>query len=207
MVSNSANNSYLSSNQKILLFGKWSFDDIKIEDPGLARYICLKPIYIPHSGGRHAKERFKKSTVSIVERLVNNLMHKPGTKNPGKNSGKKILAINIVKHAFDIIYLKTGKNPIQVLVKAIENAGPREETTRIAYGGVVYHVSVDVAPQRRVDLALRHIAQGARLMTFRSPKPIEECLADEIISTANNDPKSYAIQKKDEIERIAFASR
>ncbi len=202
-----SNNLPLGNSQKILLFGKWSFDDIKIEDPGLTRYICLKPIYIPHSGGRHAKERFKKSTISIVERLVNNLMHKPGTKNPGKNSGKKVLAINIVKHAFDIIYLKTGKNPIQVLVRALENAGPREETTRIAYGGVVYHVSVDVAPQRRVDLALRHIAQGARLMTFRSPKPIEECLADEIILTANNDPKSYAIQKKDEIERIAFASR
>jgi small subunit ribosomal protein S7 len=202
-----SNNSSLSSDQKILLFGKWSFNDVRVEDPGLARYICLKPVFIPHSGGRHAKERFKKSTISIVERLVNNLMHKPGTKNPGKNSGKKILAINIVKHAFDIIYLKTGRNPIQILVKAIENAGPREETTRIAYGGVVYHVSVDVAPQRRLDLALRHIAQGARAMAFRNPKPIEECLADELILAATNDPKSYAIQKKDEIERIAFASR
>jgi small subunit ribosomal protein S7 len=202
-----SNNSSLGSDQKILLFGKWSFSDVRVEDPGLARYICLKPVFIPHSGGRHAKERFKKSTISIVERLVNNLMHKPGTKNPGKNSGKKILAINIVKHAFDIIYLKTGRNPIQILVKAIENAGPREETTRIAYGGVVYHVSVDVAPQRRLDLALRHIAQGARAMAFRNPKPIEECLADELILAATNDPKSYAIQKKDEIERIAFASR
>lgn len=208
MVSNNSSLNTTNNDQKrILLFGKWPFDDVKVEDPGLTKYICLKPIYIPHSGGRHAKERFKKSTISIVERLVNNLMHKPGTKNPGKNSGKKILAINIVKHAFDIIYLKTGKNPMQVLVEAIENAGPREETTRIAYGGVVYHVSVDVAPQRRVDLALRHITQGARMATFRSPKPIEECLADEIILAANNDPRSYAIQKKDEIERIAFASR
>ncbi|RLF24221.1 MAG: 30S ribosomal protein S7 [Thermoprotei archaeon] len=186
---------------EIKLFGKWSYEDIEIRDPGLRRYICLKPVYLPHTGGRHAKKRFGKAEVPIVERLINKLMR------PGKNTGKKHLAYNIVKRAFDIIYLRTGENPLQVLVRAIENAAPREETTRIAYGGIVYHVAVDVSPQRRVDLALRFITEGARQAAFSNPKSIEECLAEEIILAAKNDPRSYAIRQKDEIERIALASR
>jgi len=186
---------------EIKLFGKWTFHDVEIKDPGLKRYVCLKPIFLPHTEGRHEHKRFGKADVPIVERLINNLMK------PGKNAGKKILAMNIVKNAFEIVHLKTGKNPIQVLVEAIEKAGPREETTRIAYGGIVYHQSVDVSPQRRVDLALRWLTEGARLASFSNPKTIDECLADEIIAAAQGDPKSYAIAKKDEIERIAMSSR
>ena len=126
---------------------------------------------------------------------------------PGRNTGKKHLAYSIVKLAFDLIHLKTGENPIQVLVRAIENAAPREETTRIMYGGIIYHVAVDVSPQRRVDLALRNLVDGAKLASFRSQKSIEECLADELIAAASNDPKSYAIAKKEETERIALSSR
>ena len=144
---------------KIKLFGKWDFEEVKVEDIGLARYISLKPVFIPHSGGRHEYQRFKKSEVNIVERLVNHLMR------PGKNGGKKARAIQIVKNAFEIIHLKTGENPIQVLVKAIENAAPCEDTTRISYGGIVYHVAVDVSPQRRVDLALRFITDAARIIS------------------------------------------
>jgi len=187
--------------EEVKLFGKWSYDNIVVRDPSLKRYICLKPVYLPHTGGRHEHRRFGKAEVPIVERLINKLMQ------PGRNTGKKHLAYNIVKKAFDLIYLKTGENPLQVLVRAIENAAPREETTRIMYGGIIYHVAVDVAPQRRVDLALRHIAEGARLKAFNNPTPIEEALAEEIILAANNDPKSYAIQKKEEIERIALSSR
>jgi len=186
---------------EIKLFGKWTFHDVEVKDPGLKRYICLKPVFLPHTEGRHEHKRFGKADVPIVERLINDLMR------PGKNAGKKILATNIVKNAFEIIHLKTGKNPIQVLVEAIEKAAPREETTRIAYGGIVYHQSVDVAPQRRVDLALRWLTEGARMASFSNPKTIDECLADEIIAAAQGDPKSYAISKKDEIERIAMSSR
>lgn len=187
--------------KEIKLFNKWTFYDIEVKDPGLKRYICLKPVFFPHTEGRHEHKRFGKAEVPIVERLINKLMR------PGKNAGKKMLATNIVKNAFEIIYLKTSRNPIQVLVEAIERASPREETTRIAYGGIVYHQSVDVSPQRRVDLALRWLTEGARLASFGNPKTIDECLADEIIAAAQGDPKSYAIAKKDEIERIAMASR
>jgi len=158
-------------------------------------------MFLPHSGGRHEHRRFGKAKVFIVERLINRMMR------PGKNAGKKILATNIVKNAFEIIHLKTGENPIQVLVRAIENAAPREEITRISYGGIVYPQSVDASPQRRVDLALRFITDGARLASFSNIKPIDECLADEIIAAANYDPKSYAIQRKEEVERIAMSAR
>jgi small subunit ribosomal protein S7 len=126
---------------------------------------------------------------------------------PGKNSGKKAKASNIVKQAFDIINLRTGKNPIEVLVKAVENAAPCEDTTRVSYGGVVYHLSVDIAPQRRIDLAIRHITEGARAATLNNPKPIQETLADELILASNKDIKSAGVAKRNEIERVAQSSR
>ena len=186
---------------EIKLFQKWSFKDIKVIDIGLQRYLNLTPMVAPHSMGRHEHQRFRKANVNIVERLINNLMR------PGKNAGKKAKTTNIVKQAFEIISLRTGKNPIEIMVKAVENASPCEDTTRISYGGVVYHLSVDVAPQRRIDLAIRHISEGARAASLNTPKSIEECVADELTLAANKDIKSYAISKRNEIERVAQSSR
>src|SRR5438445_12065686 len=112
--------------------------------------------------------------------------------------GKKVNDINTVKVSFYIIHLKTAKNSVEVLIRAIENASPNEDTTRIVYGGVVYHVSVDVAPLRRVDLALRFIAEGVRESSYSNPQTIEEALAKEIVSAATNDMSSHAIKKKNE---------
>jgi small subunit ribosomal protein S7 len=186
---------------EIKLFQKWSFKDIQVADIGLKRYLNLTPMVAPHSMGRHEHQRFRKAKVNIVERLINNLMR------PGKNAGKKAKTTNIVKQAFEIINLRTGKNPIEILVKAVENASPCEDTTRISYGGVVYHLSVDVAPQRRIDLAIRHISEGARAASINTPRSIEECVADELTLAANKDIKSYAISKRNEIERVAQSSR
>ncbi|BFH73302.1 30S ribosomal protein S7 [Sulfurisphaera javensis] len=192
--------SFEVSSIDLKVFGKWD-TKVEVRDPSLKKYIGLMPVYLPHTGGRHEHRRFGKAKLPIVERLINNVMR------PGRNKGKKMLAYNIVKTAFDIIALKTNQNPIQVLVRAIENSAPREEVTRIMYGGIVYYVAVDVSPQRRVDLALRHLVMGAKDSSFNNPKPIEEALAEEIIAAANNDPKSFAIRKKEEIERIALSSR
>ncbi len=186
---------------EINLFGKWSFKDIKVNDLGLSRYIPLKPVAVPHSMGRHEHKRFRKANVNIVERLINNVMR------PGKNAGKKAKAINIVKHAFEIMHLRTGRNPIEILVKAVENSAPCEDTTRLSYGGIVYHLSVDVSPQRRVDLALRHLCEGARKTSMHNPRPIVECLAEELILASKHDTKSHAVSKRHEMERIAQASR
>jgi small subunit ribosomal protein S5e len=62
-----------------------------------------------HTAGRYAKKQFAKSRMPIVERLVNALMMN------GRNNGKKIMAVRIVQHAFEIIHLVTEQNPIQVL--------------------------------------------------------------------------------------------
>ncbi len=187
--------------QEIKLFQKWSFKETKVEDIGLQRYLNLTPMVTPHSMGRHEHQRFRKAKVNIVERLINNIMR------PGKNSGKKAKAANIVKEAFEIINVKTGKNPIEVLVKAVENSAPCEDTTRISYGGVVYHLSVDVAPQRRIDLAIRHITEGARAASANNPRSIQETLADELVLAANKDIKSAGVAKRNEIERVAQSSR
>ena len=187
--------------KEVKLFGEWSFKGVEVKDLGLQRYVSLKPVVIPHSMGRHEHKRFRKANINIVERLANNLMR------PGKNAGKKAKVMNMVHHAFEIVSLRTGKNPIEVLVSAVENSAPCEDTTRISMGGIVYHLSVDVAPQRRVDLALRHLADGARQAAVNNPRSIEECLAEELVLAGNNDMKSFAVAKRHEIERVAQASR
>ncbi len=183
------------------LFGKWSLSGIEVQDIGLKRYISLLPVYTPHSMGRHEHGRFRKAEVNIVERLVNNLMR------PGRAAGKKERAVNVVRNAFEIISLRTGQNPIGVLTKAVENSAPCEDTTRLSYGGIVYHMAVDVAPQRRVDVALRLLTEGARKASLYNPRTLEECLAEELILASGKDVRSYAISKRNEIERVARSSR
>lgn len=191
----------VEESQTIRLFLKWVFDGVEVQDPGLKQYIQLRPIYVPHSGGRHEHKRFEKSKANIVERLTNNMMRH------GRNCGKKAKAISIVKMAFEIMNLRTGSNPIQILVDAIENSAPCEDTTRIGFGGIVYHRAVDISPQRRVDLALRFLTEGARRAAFSNKKTIEECLADELIAAAEGDTRSHAVSRRDEVERVALASR
>lgn len=195
--------------EKLLLFNKWDMENVEIKDIGLKHIISLKPTVIPVSLGRHEHQKFKKIEINIVERLVNNLMHfgKKHAKNTGRMGGKKQRAINIVKTSFDIIYLRTRNNPVEVLVRAVENCSPNEDITRISYGGVVYHLSVDISPLRRTDLALRFISEGSRESSFSNPKSIEEHLAEEIILASTKDNNSYAIRKKNEQERIAMSSR
>ena len=199
----------------IKLFDKWDYD-VEVLDTGLQPYICLDPMIVPHSGGKHAKKKFwKTEKTNIVERLVNKIMRSAqGSKKfSGKylrgagSTGKKTLAIKIVEEAFEKIHKKTNDNPVQVLVDAVQNAASREETTTIIYGGVRYHQSVDISPQRRVDLGLKNITIAAYANAFNTKNDIVDCLVEEIVNAANNDPKSYAIKKKEEAERIAQSSR
>lgn len=150
------------------VFDSWELEEVKVEDLGLVNYICLDEIMVPHTMGRHVKRQFAKSRVSIVERLMNKIMRTE------RNSGKKNKAYNIVKEAFTVINQRTKENPVQILVKAVENSAPREETTRIKYGGIGYQVAVDIAPQRRVDLAIGFITRGALQSAFKRKKnPLE----------------------------------
>ncbi len=183
------------------LFDKWESTEVEVRDIGLQRYINITPVILPYSGGKHARQQFNKSNQHIVERLINKMMLSE------HNTGKKMTTYKIVSGAFDIINKKTKENPIQVLVNAIINAGPREETVRLKYGGIAVPKAVDSAPQRRVDIALKLIAQGAQKSAFKSRRPIEETLANELIAAANYDVKSYSINKKEGKERVAKAAR
>jgi len=199
----------MAETQNLLLFRKWDLSGIEVQDPGLKTAISLKTTIIPLTFGRSALKRFNKADVNLVERLENKIMHfgKKYAKNTGRMGGKKIRVLNTVKAAFQIIHLKTGKNPVEVLVRAVEYSAPNEDTTRIVYGGTVYHVSVDVSPLRRVDLALRFITDGVKEATFSNPKAIEEYLAEHLIMAAGNNPNAPSVKKKNELERIAQASR
>jgi small subunit ribosomal protein S7 len=203
----------MSKSQKdIKLFDLWSFNGVEINDPTLEKYINLKPIIIPQSCGRHEHRRFwKSSRVNVVERFINRLLA-PGfisSKIRGHkssyNAGKKNKLIKSMKAAFTEV--NTGKNPIQILVDAICNSAPREEVTRIAMGGISYSSAVDVAPQRRVDLAIKYLVQAIGTRSHSSENIFEANIAQELITASNNSQDSRAIKRKDEIERIAVSAR
>lgn len=163
------------------LFGKWSFEECEVKDISLEDYIACKPKYaqfLPHSQGRWQKKRFRKAQCPIVERLVCSMMRY------GRNNGKKLMAVRIVKHSFEIIHLLTDQNPVQVYVDAVINCGPREDSTRVGGGGAVRRQACDVSPLRRVNTAIYLMTTGAREASFRNIKTIAECLADEIMNAA-----------------------
>lgn len=196
----------------IKIFDRWDVEGIKVEDPGLVSYITLEPRIFPKTGARYAGNRFHKSKIFIVERLINKMMI-PGHKgkkhyiSSGHISGKGQKVYDIVFDAFKKIELKTKQNPVKVFVQALVNAAPREEIITIEYGGARYPKAVECAPQRRIDIALRYFTQGAYQKAFNSKKDIKDCLADEIINAYNLSNTSLAIAKKLEIERQADSSR
>merc|ERR1712226_892142 len=149
---------------EVRLFNKWNCDEINVSDMSLQDYIAVKEKsakFLPHSAGRYAVKRFRKAQCPIVKRLTNSLMMH------GRNNGKKLMAVRIVRHAFEIIHLLTGDNPLQVLCDAIINSGPREDSTRIGRAGTVRRQAVDVAPLRRVNQAIWLCCTGAREASFR----------------------------------------
>lgn len=93
----------------------------------------------------------------------------------GRNNGKKQMAVRIVAHAFEIVHLLTDQNPIQVLVDAIVNTGPREDSTRIGSQGTVRRQAVDVSPLRRVNQAIALITIGVRPPVPLCPPAFTSC--------------------------------
>jgi hypothetical protein len=82
-----------------------ALDSIGVEDANLltrlhkySDYIQIRnPVYIPHTAGRYAAKRFRKAQCPIIERLTNSLMMN------GRNNGKKLMAVRIVAHSFEIV--------------------------------------------------------------------------------------------------------
>jgi len=198
---------------ELKLFNRWSFEGIQIKDVGLKPYINLKPVVIPKSGGRYSQQKFYKSKMNIVERLLNKLMV-PGHRGKkhlltsGRNTGKTQTILNIIKEVFEKLEKKTNKSPIGVLIGAIENAALREEITSYQMGGTMVRKAVCTSPQRRVDLALTVIVQSAYRRAFGKKITMADALVNEIFFAYQNDAsKSEAIKEKERIEREASGAR
>jgi small subunit ribosomal protein S7 len=198
------------------LFGKYSLEGLEIKDKSLAQVISLKSVFVPHTFGRHSRKSLGKMQVNLVERLANKLMRGgTGEKTSGKvirtrgqMQGKKLKALKVMEEALGLVEAEAKRNPIQVLIEAVQNSAPREDTTRVSYGGVSYQIAVDISATRRLDMALRNMALAALMQTFNKPKSLARSLADEIVNTAKGDIQtSYAMKKRDETERMARSAR
>lgn len=181
------------------LFGKWDLTEVEIEDTTLEKYINLDAFQIPHTGGRHSKKRFGRRNLTIIERFINNLMRSE------KYTGKKAQAYTVMKNAFEIINSKKKINPAQVMVQAVENSAPRAAVVSLRYGGIRVYSGVDVSPTRRVDTAIRNLCIGA-LQSSKKQRSIEKSLSRELMLASEGNPDSYAIGKKEELERQAEAA-
>jgi len=181
------------------LFGKWDLTEVVINDTTLEKYINLDAFQIPHTGGRHSKKRFGRRDLTVIERFINNFMRTE------KYTGKKAQAYNVMKNAFDIINSKKKTNPAQVMVQALENSAPRAAVISLRYGGIRVYSGVDVSPTRRVDTAIRNLCIGA-LQSAKKQRSIEKSLSRELMLASEGNPDSYAVGKKEELERQAEAA-
>jgi len=198
--------------KNIKLFKRWPIEGVVVNDPSLKSYINLSSVYVPYTAGRNIAKQFWKSKKSIIERLATKLMT-PGHKGKkhywtsGPNTGKVATHYKILIKTFGAIESKTKQNPIQVLVRALEEGTPREGVAHIEYGGVRYPKAADMSPQKRVDMALRWMVQGAFVKSVKGKAHMWNSLADEIIAASQADVKSNCITKRTELERQAAASR
>jgi small subunit ribosomal protein S7 len=195
------------------IFERWEIEDLKVKDPGLERYINIKPVIIPKSGGKYASQPFHRSKMNIIERLITKLMV-PGHRGKkhritsGRAAGKYFTNFKIVKDAFEKIEKVTKKNPVEIFIRGIENAALREEIAAYQVGGIIVRRAVITSPQRRVDVALKTIVQAAYRKSFGKKASMASALANEIIAAAANDSsKSESVKEKERIEREAEGSR
>merc|ERR1712159_918325 len=190
------NEAFDSSNfaTKPLLFGKWNYEDLNISDKTMEIYISVhtskQKVFVPHTAGRYQLKRFRKASMPLIERLMGSVAFH------GRNTGKKLKAMRIVQQALDIINHHTGENPIQVLIDAITNCGPREDSAKAGNGGVVKRTAVDVSSFRRVNQGIYFIAGAARNKGLRTIKQMAEILADEIMAASKNSPNCAACKKR-----------
>lgn len=193
------------------LFDLFDVSQVTVNDPGLKRYINLSPMILPKNRGRE-RTRFASEKINVVERIIN-LMQVPGHR--GKKhkimtfhaTGKWSKEATTLLKALKMIEKKTGKNPVQVLVTAVEKSAPRDEITSIEYGGARYPQAVDVSPSRRLNLAVRNIVHGAQDKSFGKKTAFATALADELINASNDSNESFSLTKRIDTEKMADSAR
>lgn len=117
-------------------------------------------------------------------------------------NGKKSTVTTLVYDAIDIITEKTGKEGIEVFEQALRNVSPMMEVRPRRVGGATYQVPMEVAPERRVTLAMRWIITASRA---RNGKSFSEKLAGELMDAAEN--QGASIRRKEETHKMAEANR
>lgn len=197
---------------KILMMNRWDVDEVKVSDPGLKPYLNIEPFILPKSSGRNSTLSLRRKHVSIIERFINKLMvtgHK-GRKHEitsDHNIGRYMSVYGSMKEALEIIEKKTKKNPVQVLVTAVENSAMYEEVAAYRMGGMIARKAVIVSPRRRIDMALRFMTQGIFRQAFKKKTKLSGAIANEIIDIYNNDPKTLAIRERQRLEKEADGAR
>jgi small subunit ribosomal protein S7 len=118
------------------------------------------------------------------------------------DSGKKSVAEQIVYRAMEAISQKSGKDPIEVFMTALNNARPIVEVKSRRVGGANYQVPVEVRSSRRTALAMRWLREAARK---RGEKSMGLRLAGELIDASEG--RGGAIKKREEVHRMAEANK
>lgn len=117
-------------------------------------------------------------------------------------NGKKSKAIAIVYGAMDNLREKTNQDPMEVLIRAIDNVKPRVQVKSRRVGGATYQVPVEVSPERQMTLALRWIIQFSRQ---RKGVSMERALAQELLDAFNE--QGNAVKRRADVYRMAQANR
>lgn len=198
-------------NKAFLALDKYNIAEVSVSDPALKPYLNVSERLLIKTHGRNL-ERFGVARINIIERLASRLQV-PG--HSGKkhkiitswSSGKYNRNMKTVMQTLDIIAERTKKNPVQVLVKAVETASPRDEITVIEHAGARYPQAVDCSPIRRINLVIRWMVQGAYAKAFGKKNKMAETLAKEVISASEANMESYAMGKKNESEKQADSAR
>ncbi len=128
----------------------------------------------------------------VITKFMNRIME----------DGKKSVSEKIIYGAFDIVFDKTKKEPLNFFHDAINNVKPNLEVKSRRVGGATYQVPMEVRPKRAQTLAMKWIVDCA---VKRNEKTMKERIANEIIDAFNN--KGNAVKKREETHKMAEANR
>ncbi|MGI6433407.1 MAG: 30S ribosomal protein S7 [Sphaerochaetaceae bacterium] len=128
----------------------------------------------------------------VVEKFIRRMMF----------DGKKSLSTKIIYDALETVKEKSGENPLEVFLKALENVRPVVEVKSRRVGGATYQVPVEIKENRREALAMRWIITAARA---RNGKSMSEKLSAELLDAVAN--TGAAFKKKEDTHRMAEANK
>jgi small subunit ribosomal protein S7 len=170
-----------------------SLSDLQVNDPGLVKYInCTRTTL---NSGRNHRSRIRRLSINIVERFLCSLMRTQ------RCNGKKAKMYGAITKSFESIKKQTKKNPVQILINAIENSAPFLEQARLRSSGG--YRAVEVSPSRRLSIAIRNLCLG--IFRDGTKKSLPDRIAAELMLASSGSIQSFAVAKKVERENLAIS--